>query len=544
MNATKSSANASSNRSTVWQLENVLTWDKEFGKHTVNVVLGQSAKKSNGWYLGGSRNYLVDPLKPYIDYATGHEEGDLSVYGGPNDIATLASLFARASYNYDERYMLQATVRRDGSSRFGSNNHYATFPSFSVGWNVTNEKFMEKTSSWLNNMKLRLSWGKNGNENIGNFRYAVYTQSNYNAVFGRDTGIKNLGTIAGGLANPDLKWEESEQTDLGIDFGFLNNKVTFTVDYYLKKTNGMLMDVPIPAYVGNVKPVGNVGEMKNSGIEFELGYKFNVADAKFAVKANAAYLKNELVNLGNETGIKDYDSMQGIGTITRAENGQPFPYFYGYKTNGIFQNMDEVRAYVNADGNMIQPNAVPGDFRWVDINNDGKIDGNDQTKIGKGTPDWTFGLNVNAEWRRFDFNMFWQGTQGNDIYDATMRVDRAGLNLPRWILGRWTGEGTSNTVPRYQIGNGQNLVSSDLYVVDGSYLRLKNISLGYTLPHELTQKVFINSLRVYVMAENLITWTKYHGYDPEISSGGTSLGVDYGVYPQARTWTLGLNVSF
>lgn len=544
MRASKSGANASSNRGTTWQIENVLTWDKEFGKHAVNVVLGQSAKKSTGWYLGGSRNYLVDPNKPYIDYATGHLEGDLSVYGGPNDTNTLASLFGRASYNYDERYMAQVTVRRDGSSRFGSNHHYATFPSFSLGWNVTNESFMKATSSWLNNLKVRFSWGKNGNENIGNFRYAVYTHTGNDASFGPGAGNKNIGTLAGGLANPDLKWEESEQTDLGLDFGFFNSALTFTVDYFMKKTNGMLMDVPVPAYVSNVKPIGNVGEMKNSGLEFEAGYKFNIAEAKFHVKGNLSYLHNELTNLGNETGIRDYDNMQGIGIITRAENGQPFPYFYGRKTDGIFQSEEEVQNYKNANGDLLQPNAKPGDFRWVDINGDGVIDDNDQTKIGKGQPDWTFGLNFNAEWRGFDFNMFWQGTAGNDIYDATMRVDRQGLNLPSWMLDRWTGAGTSNSVPRFVIGNTTNLISSDLYVNDASYLRLKNITLGYTIPQNITRKFFVNRLRVYVMAENLLTFTKYHGYDPEISSGGTSLGVDYGVYPQARTWTVGFNLGF
>ena len=544
MNASKSSANASSNRGTVWQLENVLTWDGEFGKHNINVVLGQSAKKSTGWYLGGSRNYLIDVNKPYIDYAEGHEEGDLSVWAGPNDVATLASLFARASYSFDERYMAQFTIRRDGSSRFGSNNHYATFPSFSLGWNIMNEAFMQKTRDWLSNMKLRFSWGKNGNESIGNFRYAVYTQGGYVAVLGPGNGIKNIAVRAGGLANPDLKWEESAQTDIGLDLGFFNNALTFTADYFVKTTNGMLMDIPIPSYVGDVKPVGNVGEMKNSGVEFEIGYKWRVSDAKFAVKANASYLKNKLINLGNETGERDYDTMQGIGVITRAKNGLPFPYFYGYKTAGIFQNYDEINSYVNAQGELLQPNAVPGDFRWVDTNGDGKITDADQTNIGKGTPDWTYGLNFNVEWKGIDFNMFWQGTIGNDIYDATMRVDRRNLNLPSWMLNRWTGEGTSNEVPRYVIGNTTNLVSSDMYVRDGSYLRLKNISLGYTLPQHITKKFFVNNLRVYVMAENLLTFTKYHGYDPEISSGGTSLGVDYGVYPQSRTWTIGVNVGF
>ena len=543
MKASKSGANAQSNRSSVWQIENVLTWDKTFDRNTVNVVLGQSAKKSTGWYMGGSKNYLVDANKPYISYATGYKEGDLAVWAGPNDEASLASLFGRVSYNYDERYMAQVTVRRDGSSRFGSNNHYATFPSFSLGWNVTNEPWLKKPQ-WLTNMKVRFSWGKNGNENIGNYRYAVYTESGYDVIFGRDTGSKAIGTKAGGLANPDLKWEESVQTDIGVDLGFFNNALTFTVDYFSKKTDGMLMEIPIPGYVGEQRPLGNVGEMKNSGIEFEAGYKFRMADVKVHVKGNLSYLNNKLVNLGNETGIKDYDTMQGIGTITRAENGQPFPFFYGYKTAGVFQNEAQVNGYRNAAGQLLQPNAVPGDLIFVDVNGDGQITSDDQTKIGKGTPDWTYGLNLNAEWCGFDFSCMFQGTIGNDIYDATMRTDRAGLNLPSWMLDRWTGEGTSNEIPRFVYGNASNLVSSDLYVKDGSYLRLKNLQIGYTLPASITRRAHIDRLRLFLSGENLLTFTKYHGFDPEISSGGTSLGVDYGSYPQARVWTIGFNLGF
>lgn len=545
-NSIRTSANAESNRVTMWQLENVLTWDRAFGLHNINVVLGQSAKKTNGWYLGGTRNNLVDPngSKPYIDYATGLAvDGDMSVWGGPIDVATLASLFARLSYNYDERYMLQATVRRDGSSRFGANNHYAIFPSFSLGWNVTNEHFLADRPWWFNLMKVRFSWGKNGNENIGNFRYSVYTDANHNILLGRNEQ-EIRGVKAGGLANPDLKWEESTQTDFGVDFAFLNNALTFTVDYFKKRTTGMLMEMPIPNYVGEGKPIGNVGKMDNSGIEFDLGYRGHAGDFNYFIKGNASYLKNKLVNLGNETGYMNYDSFQGTGTITRAENGEPFPFFYGYKTAGIFQNMDEVRAYTNASGAMIQPNAVPGDVRFVDINGDGAITDADMTKLGKGMPDWTFGLSLGADWKGFDFSMMWQGTCGNKVFDATRRNDISVTNLPSWMLARWTGEGTSNKYPRFVLGDNVNWKSSDLFVHDGSYWRLKNVMLGYTLPQALTRKVFVNSLRVFVSGENLLTFTKYHGFDPEISSGGTSLGVDYGVYPQARIWTVGFNLGF
>lgn len=542
--STQSSAYSRKEDGTVWQLENVLMYDKSIDKHSFSVLLGQSAKKSSGSYLYGSRNNITNYSRPYIDASTGlAANADRDAAGAPSVDATLASIFARASYNYDERYMLQVTVRRDGSSRFGPNNHYAVFPSFSLGWNLTNEKFMNKRPNWLTTTKIRLSWGKNGNENIGNFKYTVLTSPGNNAIFGSSENVIN-GVKASGLANPDLKWEESEQLDFGLDFGFFNNALTFTADYYKKKTNGMLMEMNIPFYVGEAKPIGNVGKMENSGIELEAAYKFRVSDWNFRVSANASYLKNKLIEYGNESGWENLDSFQGTGDISRAENGKPFPFFYGYKTAGIFQNTDEVKAYKNDKGELLQPTAVPGDVRFVDVDGNGIIDANDRTDIGKGMPDWTFGFNLGVNWKNFDLNMMWQGTAGNDIYDATRRTDIATSNLPSWMLNRWTGEGTSNRIPRFVQGDNVNWQSSDLYVYDGSYLRLKNIQLGYTLPAALTQKVFISSLRFYVAAENLFTFTKYHGFDPEISSGGTSLGIDYGVYPQARVWTIGASLSF
>lgn len=542
--STQSSAYSRKEDGTVWQLENVLMYDKSIDKHSFSVLLGQSAKKSSGSYLYGSRNNITNYSRPYIDASTGlAANADRDAAGAPSVDATLASIFARASYNYDERYMLQVTVRRDGSSRFGPNNHYAVFPSFSLGWNLTNEKFMNKRPNWLTTTKIRLSWGKNGNENIGNFKYTVLTSPGNNAIFGSSENVIN-GVKASGLANPDLKWEESEQLDFGLDFGFFNNALTFTADYYKKKTNGMLMEMNIPFYVGEAKPIGNVGKMENSGIELEAAYKFRVSDWNFRVSANASYLKNKLIEYGNESGWENLDSFQGTGDISRTENGKPFPFFYGYKTAGIFQNTDEVKAYKNDKGELLQPTAVPGDVRFVDVDGNGIIDANDRTDIGKGMPDWTFGFNLGVSWKNFDLNMMWQGTAGNDIYDATRRTDIATSNLPSWMLNRWTGEGTSNRIPRFVQGDNVNWQSSDLYVYDGSYLRLKNIQLGYTLPAALTQKVFISSLRFYVAAENLFTFTKYHGFDPEISSGGTSLGIDYGVYPQARVWTIGASLSF
>ena len=541
--ATYSSASSESDRGLVWQLENILTYDKTIGKHSFSVLLGQSMKESSGYYLGGSARYLKDYNKPYLSYTNSVvENGDYNAWGAPNPKSKLASWFFRASYNYDERYMAQVTVRRDGSSRFGANNRWGTFPSFSLGWNLHKEPYIRMTY-WFNTAKLRFSWGQNGNDNIGDFRYTVLTSSTNNYIFGEDENII-IGTKASGLANPDLKWETSTQTDIGIDLGFLSNSLTFTIDWFRKVTSGMLMEMNIPTYVGEAKPIGNVGIMNNSGVEMELGYKLSKGDWDFNVKGNLSYLRNRLIEYGNESGWANLDSFQGTGAISRAENGMPFPFFYGYKTDGVFQNMDEVNSYVNSEGGLIMPDAVPGDVRFVDMNGDGKITADDRTCIGDGTPDWTWGLTLNLAWRGIDLSMLWQGTIGNDVYDATRRNDISKTNLPAYMLNRWTGEGTSDKYPRFVLGDSVNWQSSDLMVYDGSYLRLKNIQLGYTLPEHITRKIFISKLRVFVAAENLLTLTKYHGYDPEISSGGTSLGIDYGVYPQARTFSFGVNVAF
>ena len=551
-NADHTSATSYKGNNSTWQIENTLTYDKQFGKHTIGVVLGQSALKFKGDELGGSHWNLVNTEKPSINYTTGGDleistdaDGKMTgatshvgVWGGPYTEHRLSSLFGRLSYNYDEKYMVQATLRRDGSSRFGANNKYGTFPSASVGWNIMNEDFMTGTRDWLSNLKFRASWGKNGNDNIGDFAYTTLTSigASSNYYWGR-TAALGYGSKANRLANEDLKWEESEQTDLGLDFGFWNNQLTFSVDYYIKKTNGMIIEMPIPSYVGEARPLANVGDMENSGWEFELGYKWNIADAHFAIKGNASYLKNKLKNLGNDTGFLNYGINQFSDGGTRAENGQPFPFFYGYKTDGIIQNQAEADAYNAKYGT----NKQPGDFRFVDTDHNNIINSDDRTNIGNGVPDWTFGLNLDAEWKGFDLSVFFQGVSGADVFDATYRQDVSSGNYPTWVLQRWTGEGTSNTVP--VLGRSENWVCSDMYIQDASYLRLKNITLGYTLPRQLTQKINVSRFRVFARAENLFTWTKYWGFDPEIGSGVTSLGVDYGVYPQARTYTIGFNIS-
>ncbi|MGN0310538.1 MAG: SusC/RagA family TonB-linked outer membrane protein, partial [Bacteroides sp.] len=546
-NATNSNSNVWSqmNRGYTWQIENVLTYDKSFGKHSFNVVLGQSAQRYTSRQLGGSAYDMIEynPDKANLNFTTGlASDGKRDVYGGAGDPHSLASYFGRLSYNYDERYMLQATVRRDGSSRFGSNNKWATFPSVSLGWNLTNESFMQNRPSWLTSTKLRLSWGKNGNENIGNFLYTVNTSTGNNYVFGAGANQTILlGSKPSGTPNPDLKWEESEQTDLGVDFGFFDNALTLTIDYYKKKTNGMLKTMAIPSYLGESLPWGNVGSMENSGVEIELGYKYNRKDFRFGVSANVSYLKNKLINLGNADGFEMMDHVHIIGNVSRAENGQPYPYFYGYLTDGILQNQAEADAYNAKYGTQ----AVPGDVRFVDFDENGTINDQDKTKIGKGTPDWTYGVNFTAGYKNLDFSMLVSGVLGQDILDVTRRLDCRYVNLPAEFINRWHGEGTSNSMPRFTFtNNNDNYRISDLYVKNGNYLRIKNIQLGYTLPKAWTQQLFVQRLRLYVAAENLLTLTSYKGLDPELGGDEKSNGIDRGYYPQPRTFTVGLNLTF
>lgn len=536
------------NRGCTWQLENILTYDQAFGPHAVSVVAGQSAKKYTGRKIAGSAYDMIAELedKANLDFTSGlASDGKRDVSGGLFDPSTLASYFGRISYNYDERYMLQLTVRRDGSSNFGPNNKWATFPSVSVGWNITNEAFTRKRPQWLTSLKLRLSWGKNGNENIGAFRYTANVATGNNYVFGGGANQQiMMGSKPSGTPNADLRWEESEQYDAGIDAGFFNNSLTFSVDYFKKKTNGMLKEMSIPSYLGESKPWGNVGSMENSGVEADLGYKFHTGDWSFRIGGNISYLKNKLINLGNSDGFEMKDNVHQLGDVSRAENGEVYPFFYGYRTAGIFQNQAQIDAYVNRKGEKLQPNAEPGDVIFVDVNQDGAISDTDRTKIGKGTPDWTYGLNLQASWKAIDFSLLIAGSIGNDIFDATRRIDLRYVNLSAEMMDRWHGEGTSYTVPRFTwTNNNDNYRVSDLYIRNGSYMRLKNIQLGYTLPKNLTSKAFISSLRLYVAAENLLTLTGYKGFDPEISHD-TSAGIDRGIYPQARTFTVGLNLNF
>jgi len=546
-----SSATQTMNRYYSYQVENTLTYDKTFGRHTVNVVLGQSAYYSTSSYLGASARglqYPDDPWKISVDNTLGQQnDGDRNGWGRWNSIPySILSYFGRVSYNFDERFLAQATIRRDASSHFGPNNKWGTFPSASLGWNIKNEEFL-KYNPVISMAKIRASWGINGKDNLSDFLYAVYAQSGNNYVFGsggNGTESINVGVKASGLANPNAKWEQSIQTDFGIDLGLWGNQFTATLDYYIKDASGMLMQMQVPTYAGDSAPTGNVGTMRNSGIEIDLGYRGAIGDFNYGIKANASYNVNKLTKLADDASYITTASHK-IGTLTRGEVGEVFPYFWGWKTDGVFQNWDEVNSYVNSEGNLIQPNAQPGDFRWKDINGDGVINDDDRTKLGKGIPDWTFGLTLTMDWKGFDFSMLLQGQLGAQTLNVTRRTDLYYINLPKSILNRWTGEGSTNEYPRFAFESAnENYRVSDYWMEDASFLRARNIQLGYTLPANLTKKVFVSRLRLYAQVENAFTLTKYTGCDPEVSGGFQEVGVDRGVYPQNRTVTFGVNVTF
>ena len=554
-NITQSSVFSNMHRGFTWQVENTLTYTKTFdGKHNLTVLLGQSAKEYTLRELYGDDYDLLEtnPDKANINSAIADRDEE-RVAGGTGGFSnqTLASYFGRIDYNFDERYMIQATVRRDGSSNFGPNHKWAVFPSVSLGWNVTNEAFMDSRPDWFSNLKLRASWGKNGNERIGQFRYTSLMDGGQNYYFGSGDNAKmQYGSSPSKIANPNVKWEESEQLDLGFESRFFNNSLTFGFDYFKKKTNGMLMDQPIPAYVGKGAPIANAGDMQNWGLEFESTYKLKINDFSFNVGANASYLNNKLIKLGNASGEAIYADAgaSGVGSYVKGRNGEVYPYFYGYKTGGILQNQQQADEYNSKYGEKAQP----GDVIFLDIAGeksntpDGKITDADKTKIGKGMPDWTFGLSLGADWKGFDLNLFFQGTAGNDVFDFSQRGDIQAMNRPSWMLDRWIGEGTSNKIPRMTAVNpNRNWRSSDLYIKDGSYVRLKTIQLGYSLPTSLLEKASLQRLRLFVTAENLFTFTSYDGFDPEIAAGDYfNIGVDKGIYPQSRTISVGANLTF
>jgi TonB-linked SusC/RagA family outer membrane protein len=537
-----SRVNNAMSESYTWQWENILQYNRSFGRHNVG-LLGGTTLSSNFYHdISGTRHDLVVVSldKGFLN-TSGAVDGDerARVYGGASD-HKMVSFFGRFSYNYDEKYLLEGTVRRDASSNFGTNNRWGTFPSVSAGWVITRENFLEDRPEWFEFAKIRASWGQNGNEAIGAFGYTSLIQTgDYRAVV--DDQVLQ-GAKPDGYSNPGLKWETSEQTDLGIDIRLFNS-FSFSVDYFDKQTKDMLCWLPLPDYAGYASIRTNKGTVSNKGWEFDASYKFKVGAVNLSAGANASYVKNVVIDQGDSDIPVSIDGLGGGlgGAVTWRANGEPYGYFYGYVHDGIFQNQAEV-------DQAIQDNPVIGGIRWKDTDGNGKIDSDDRTNIGKPNPDWTYGISLSASWNNFDLSTFFQGVTGNQIYKLYRRGNVTFANFDKEWLNRWHGEGTSDWIPILYEGHatpagketGANTVSS-LYVEDGAYFRLKVLQLGYTLPKAITQKALISNLRLFVQGENLFTLTKYTGLDPEV---GTRNGFDGGTYPQPRILTMGVNLSF
>jgi TonB-linked SusC/RagA family outer membrane protein len=532
----------SMNKGSVWQWENIVNYTKSFDKHNLSLLAGTSLHSGFWQWINGTRYdpLVLDLEKAFLDIS-GATPGDSRdrVSGSASD-SRMSSFFGRLSYNFEEKYLFEATVRRDGSSKFGPNRKYGTFPSVSAGWVVTKEKFMESTGSWLNFAKLRVSWGQNGNDRIADFAYAANILSgNYRGVV---DDVIMQGAKPDGYSNPNIKWETSEQTNIGLDLRFLNNALSFSADYFDKQTKDMLCWMPLPDFAGYASIRTNIGTVSNKGIELDATYKFHTAGINFSVGGNASYVKNEVIDQGVESAQPLNNLGGGLGgSVSHRQNGYPYGFFYGYVQDGIYQNQAEV-------DNAIQDNPVVGGIRWKDVDGSGKIDAGDRAMIGKPNPDWTYGLMLNADYKGVDISAFFQGVAGVQIYKLYRRANVVRANFGKEWLGRWTGEGTSTKYPILYEGNltptggdtGATLVS-DLYVEDGDYFRLKVLQIGYTLPAALTKKALISKLRLFLQGENLFTLTGYTGLDAEV---GTRDGFDGGTYPQPRTLTFGVNVSF
>ncbi|PKQ63893.1 hypothetical protein BZG02_07740 [Labilibaculum filiforme] len=537
---TKVSKTMNSWYSTNW--ETTINYNNTFGEHELDVIAGTTAMTSNYENLSGSGSELIIDG---IDYAYIDNVGNIESKsaGGTYSSNSLLSLFGRANYSFKDRYMASVTVRRDGSSRFGPNDRYAVFPSVSTGWIASEEDFLKDNLGPVTFLKLRVSWGQNGNENIGNFRYLSSIANNHNYSF-------NAGTVVNGsspskIANPDLKWETSEQTDIGIDLR-LGSNFYMNLDYYDKKTKDLLIDAPIPGYVGNSAPTVNGGTVQNKGFEALVGYNGNYNDFTYGATLNFSANKNEMTKINNDEGIIYGDvnvGPSGMKNLTIAKEGEPIGYFWGWETAGIYQN----QAQISTDGSH-QPNATPGDLIYVDQNKDGVMDDADRINLGDPHPDFTVGLNLNFSYKNFDLSMFWYGVVGNQIVDATRRYDLPNANYQTSILDRWTGEGSSNSTPKvsWSDSNNNNGNFSDYMVEDADYLRLKNLQIGYTLPKSVLDKLHIEKFRIYVSGDNLLTFTKYSGLEPEIGNSDNVFytGIDQGIYPQARVYTIGANITF
>ena len=546
-----------------WSWENTISYNFKVKENNFSALLGTSAEKwGYGESVGATRkdNTFGDWLHAYISNGTSqavdYEGAAWSLWGNPSGKGAINSYFGRISYDYAGKYMASATVRGDGSSNFARGHRWGVFPSFSAGWNINEEKFMEDTRSWLNQLKLRASWGQNGNCNIANFQYlATIAIGGADYFFGDDKVGKVIGSYPDKIANPDLTWERSDQWDVGVDANFFNTRLTFVFDWYRKTTKDWLVSAPVLASYGTGAPIINGGDVRNQGVELGLTWRDEVGAFGYSIGANMAYNKNTVTRLANDSGTIDGPGdavLQNSGFISRIEVGQPIGFFYGYKTLGVFQNQQQIDAYVDANGNKIMPMATPGDVIFFDRDGDGQISDKDKMYIGDPHPDVTLGFNLQFFYKGFDLGANFYGAFGQQIANCYRDHNSSGFDNWTYNIASqvWTGEGTSNRYPKPATTSSTNWsYISDIFVDDADYFRMQNLTLGYDFK-SLFPKMPLSQCRLYVSANNLFTITKYKGFDPEIGTdgnwGGTSWvqGVDQGFYPASRTFLIGVNLKF
>lgn len=522
-------------------VENLLTFDRTFGEHKISALAGYTYQDSRFRHIQAYGEGLPQGLEE-IDAATTNRSNE-----GNSWRSVLTSILGRVFYSDQNKYLFTATIRRDGSSKFGKNNRYGYFPSFSLGWNVAEEKFMENVH-WLDQLKLRGGYGVLGNQEIDNYQYSSTITTGINYPDGNGGLLQ--GAFPKNFANPDIKWEETAMTNVGIDFMAFNNRLSLTADYYVKNTKDILLTVPIPISSGGANdPIRNAGKIRNNGFEFNLGWMDQPnPDISYGINLIGSFNKNKVIAMGSESGsIKGGSTNQNI-TTSETKAGYPIGGYWLISTAGYFNSQEEVDAYAK-DGKKIQPAAEPGDIKFVDANNDGVINDDDRVFQGSPFPDFTFALNGNMRYKNFDLSIGLQGVLGNKIYNATRQTLEdvtKGSNFLASCLDYWTPENKNASHPRltWDDPNRNTRAESDRYLENGSYLRLRSVQLGYTFP-QTWFKGAIQHARVYINAENLFTITSYSGYSPDVNADNANYrGFDNFIYPTNRTFMLGLNVTF
>ena len=552
---TRVSQSASDGFGITWT--NTLSYNFDIKDHHFDAMAGYEVYRTEGQSMYGANGSLRDGFETwqyaYLNNGTAmSQENGLSASGSPWDEERMVSFFGRIGWNYKETYMATATIRRDGSSRFAKGHRFGWFPSISAGWVITNEKFMEPLTKFMDYFKIRASWGQVGNQNIGNYMYlAPMAFNNYYYNFGNQLGsdADQWGAVPTRIGNDEITWETSEQLDFGFDARFLNQRLNVNFDWYRKSTKDWLVQPPVLATVGTGAPYINGGDVVNTGVELGLAWNDVIGkDFRYYVNLNGAYNKNKVGNIPNEDGIIHGESgsvlYDNSGEFYRASNGEPIGYFWGYKTAGIFQNQQEINDWIAAGNGVLQSNVQPGDVKYYDINHDGVINDNDKVNLGNGMPDFTYGFKIGFDWRGLDFAVQANGSVGNKIVQTYRNVGTTTANYTTQILDRWTGEGTSNKIPRVTNTN-INYQFSDLFIQDGDFLRISDITLGYDFA-KLIRCKYLSQCRLYAQVKNAFTFTKYDGMDPEIGYGnsGWVSGIDYGYYPRPRTFLFGVNLKF